>query len=371
MALNIPWDLFKKYLLKSIADDEMTVLHQWRSQAELNDTIYLEILDNKQIQDALLTGKWENHVQEWKKLADHIKTPIRQITFTRKKFYAIISAAASILILIGFALGSLHIRHDPVQLVEEDNYTSIFSPRGQRTKVILPDNSLVWLNGGSSIRYATSYNLNQREIFLSGEAFFEVEKSASRPFFVNAGEIKIRVYGTSFNVKAFPNENTIETTLIEGKLSIIPMDSMNQPGKEIYLKPNEKCLIEKCSLEPVADKLSSASDGITNDNESMQKKIKALKPRITVKHNINPDREKLWKEGILIFRNESYSDLATELERWYDVKIHFKDENIRNFKFTGSFEKETIDQAMEALRLSSQKSYQYEIVFRDIYLTTQ
>lgn len=368
MALNIPWDLFKKYFLESITENELLLLEQWHESSELNDTIYHEILDDKRIQDVLLSGKWEDHVQEWQELLAIIKPPARQITFTRHKFYIALTAAASIMLLLGITFGYQYNRISSDKMSVPESYNLIYSPRGQRTRVILPDNSLVWLNGESSIKYATTYNQNKREVYLSGEAFFEVEKNPDKPFYVNADEVKIKVYGTSFNVKAFPDENIIETTLIEGKLSIIPMNNKEKPGEEIYLKPNEKCLVKKDTDEISTSQ--SLSDG-DKGSESIQKGAKDQNTRIVIESNINPDREKLWKDGKLIFRNETYGDLAVKLERWYDVKIHFEDEGIKNFVFTGSFEKETINQAMEALRVSSQKSYQYEIIFRDIYLTSK
>jgi transmembrane sensor len=367
MALNIPWDLLKKYFQHAISDNELQQLMQWRKISELNDTIFQEIEDDKNIRKALISGQWEDNSEEWQQLLSRIKPSQRKIYISRKTLYLITSTAATILLLLGFSLGMFFSHPKFNEKTVQKGYTYIFSPRGQRTKVILPDKTLVWLNAESSIQYPVSYNQKQREVYLSGEAFFEVEKNPGMPFIVNTSELKVKVYGTSFNVKAFPDEKYIETTLIEGTLSIIPMNGHNKESQEIYLKPNEKCVYEKDAdkfrTQQIKDK-SLSEQGQTPEISA----VNPLKSKIIVEENIDTEKEKLWKDGKLIFKNESFDELAVRLGRWYDVKIHFEDEKMKNYKFTGSFEKETINQAMDALQLSSQKSYQYEIIFRDIYL---
>jgi len=367
MALNIPWNLLKRYFQQTISDRELQQLIQWRKTSELNDTVFQEIEDDKNIRKALITNQWEDNSEEWQQLLSRIKPTARKFYISRKTLYLITISAAAILLLLGFSLGMFFNHTRFHEKAAQKGYTYIFSPRGQRTKVILPDKTLVWLNAESSIQYPVSYNQDQREVYLVGEAFFDVKKNPDIPFLVSTTELKVKVYGTSFNIKAFPDEEYIETTLIEGKLSIIPLNRHNKENQEIYLKPNEKCVYEKD-----ADKLTTRQMVDKSLSEQGQtpkiSDVKPVKSKIIIEDNVDTEKEKLWKDGKLIFKNESFDELAVRLERWYDVKLHFKDEKMKSYKFTGSFEKETINQAMDALQISSQNSYRYEIIFRDIYL---
>ena len=367
MGNYIPWSLIKKYFQDNLSDIENRQLELWKNTNKLNQAIYKEILEDESIKNAVITNKWENSSLGWQKILTKIKLPARKISFSRKLFYAVGGIAASIILFFSILSITQFIRLKEIQSPE--NYTSIYSPRGQRTSIILPDQSKVWLNSESLLKYPSNYNQKTRNVIIDGEAFFEVTNNIKKPFIVETNELKVKVYGTSFNVKAFSKEKYIETTLIKGKLSIIPVNSEGEESNEIFLKPEEKCIYEKSTSEIISnpDKKPNSDANEKKLEETIQSKADN-KPKIMVKRNIDLEPEELWKDGKLIFKNETFSELAIKMERWFDVKIHFEDKIIKNYKFTGVFEKETINQAMEALRVSSQNSYKYDIVFRDIYL---
>lgn len=368
MNLNIPWPLVTKYLQNELSKQEEEELDNWRHSSEIHSLIYEEIISDKHIQDVLKSGKWNDTSAEWQAILKRIEPSVNKYNFSRRKFGLAFAAAATILVLLSVAAGYFFIRYSDLKKQHASGYTYIFSPRGQRTRVILPDSTKVWLNSESSLKYATDYNSEIREVTTKGEVFFQVHKNPEKPFYVNADEIKIKVYGTSFNVKAYPEDKSIETTLIEGKLSISSLTPSNGNVKEVFLKPNEKCIYMRKTIDiSLKDKKSTNKvvDIIKNNHDDQ------TVSKIIIKQNINPEEEKLWKYGNLIFKDESFPELAKKIERWYDVKIHFVDEKIKDYKFTGEFNKETINQAMEALMLSSQKSYKYEIIYRDIYLKSK
>ncbi|MBN2611735.1 MAG: FecR family protein [Bacteroidales bacterium] len=370
MGYKIPWNLFIKLFNGNISAQESRELENWRSETDLNSLLYEEITSDAETNKLLLNGSWDNNTHDWQKILRKINNPGKSISIARRAAVALSGLAASILLVLGIYT-IMQVRQVS-QLKNNPGFTHVFSPRGQRTSLLLPDNTKVWLNGESSLRYSANYNKTQREVYLDGEAFFEVSRDESRPFLVNTTEIKVKVYGTSFNIKAFPNEKFIETTLIKGKLSVTPIKKAGKPSHEIYLKPKEKCIYQKASGDISQEKIIEEPTDSKTKQEDFQKAEKILpEPRITIERNINAEQEELWKNGKLIFRNEAFEQLAVKIERWYDVKIHFEDENLKSYKFTGIFEKETINQAMEALRLSSKKSYKYSIVYRDIYLKKQ
>lgn len=363
MGLNIPWSLFKKLIQNQISDNERNLLMEWRNSSEVNAYIFDEIADDESLKQLLLSNKWEDNSSQWETILSRISPVENEFTLSRKRFFTFASAAAVLLLLLGIGMGIWYsiFRYGTGS---DQSYTYIYSPRGQRTQVILPDSTKVWLNSETSIRYPASFNRKSREVTIEGEAFFKVKKNPDKPFYVNTSDIKVKVYGTSFNVKAYPNERFIETTLIEGKLSVIPKTNTEDSYNEIFLKPKDRLKYKRPGF------FESDTTGNLSDTR-FKKVVKARKeatPKMLLSRNINPDQENLWKDGKLIFMDERFGDMAIKLERWFDVRIHFEDEKIKDFRFTGQFDKETINQAMEALKISSQHSYKYEMTFRDIYL---
>ena len=117
------------------------------------------------------------------------------------------------------------------------NYTEIKVPLGAISEIILPDSSQVMLNAGSTIRFRSDYNSNNRDIQLQGEGYFKVAKNENLPLIVNTGNLKIKAVGTEFNVKAYPDEGIIETTLVSG---IVEISKEGQDNVQFDLKPNQR-----------------------------------------------------------------------------------------------------------------------------------
>lgn len=364
MAINIPWELFQKLVTGDLQDAEQLQLEQWRQQADLNNLIYEEIVNDQNFCDLLQTGSWKDNSREWENILDRINPKVYKTVKLTPRNYWLSAAVAGLLLLMGLTGGLFFTGKQPSGT--ENTFTHIYSPRGQRTQVTLPDKSRVWLNSETSMQYPSTFNGKIREVTIEGEAFFEVAKNPEKPFIVNTSELKVKVYGTSFNVKAYPDEKTIETTLIDGKLSIQPNSDV-EGSKELFLKPNEKVTYTKptgttnMSQEKVVDKTEKVATG----------SMKQIKPVIKLISNVNVQPESSWKSGKLYFNDETFGELAVKLERWFDVQIHFESEEVKNYRFTGVFDKETIGQAMEALRLSSQESYYFSMKFRDVYIRKQ
>jgi transmembrane sensor len=372
MTSNIPWDLFVKLFRNDISEFESQELENWRNMSEINWNIYEEVLNDKNIKEVILSGKWENKAMEWQNFLPKIKPPKAKLTFSFRRFFLTVSSAAVILILIGVSSAFLYVKiKSPVQ----NGFTYIFSPRGQRTQVVLPDLTKVWLNSESSLRYPVTFNQSKREVYLVGEAFFEVKKDPKVPFYVQTGDIKVKVYGTTFNLKAFPEDNYIETTLIEGKLSVMPMVHSQPTGEEIVMKPLEKLIYEKKHVNSLKKQLpqNAISPSAIVKKGSREVLPEKIYPHINFSFakEIDLEKDTLWKDGKLIFKNERFDELAIKLARWFDVKIHFENENLKRYSFTGMFDRETINQALDALKISSANTFSYKMIYRDIYLSSQ
>ena len=177
-------------------------------------------------------------------------------------------------------------------------FHTIRVPFGAEFNLQLSDNTRVYLNAGSSLRYPVKFTGEIREVFLTGEGYFEVMKDADHPFVVNAGEIDVRVLGTSFNVNAYPDNGTIETTLVEGKVRV------EHEEKEQVLDPG---------MQLVFDRASGKTDARVVDTEVYTS----------------------WKDGYYYFKQESLEKIMDVLARWYDLKVFFQNPELKGMEFGG------------------------------------
>lgn len=219
----------------------------------------------------------------------------------------------------------------------------VFAGKGIRKEIILPDGTLVRLNSDSKLSYDLDMqNQSQRDVVLTGEAFFKVAHDKKRPFIVKTNKVAIKVLGTEFNVRDYPGDRESETTLIKGSIELTINDRLDQ---KFLLKPSEKFALVKNNKKASERNSSSVLmiDNITPVKLGDQEYIE----------------ETSWTENKFVFENESFEYLIPKLERWYNVKIILNDPTIKSYRFTGIFIKENIIQALEAMQLI--KSFHYKL----------
>ncbi|MBH2005162.1 MAG: FecR domain-containing protein [Sphingobacteriia bacterium] len=239
----------------------------------------------------------------------------------------------------------------------------IVTKKGTKSKLLLPDGTKVWLNSDSRLYYADNFSGTQREVRLEGEAFFDVVKDSKRPFIVKTSGINIRVLGTAFNVKSYPQEPTIEATLVRG---LIEVEKNNQPAApKIKLHPNEKLVFNK------EDGSGTKTEKITRDPVSLKTATVQSSPRIsitTLPENITDSSrmETSWVFGKLLFEGDTFRELAAKMERWFNVRIIFKSNRVANYRFRGVFENENIVEALQALQLTA--SFNFKIIGNEVYV---
>lgn len=225
-----------------------------------------------------------------------------------------------------------------------------------KTKLILPDGTTVWLNSGSKLTYDSWKGKSSREVYLIGEAFFDVTKNASKPFIIHTKHLDVKVLGTSFNVKAYPEDKVTETSLIHGSVEVY---LIRQPEKIFRLVPNQKLVVNNSLLE-LPSKKESAID--------LKQAVAILPLKPVVLSNSDAQLvETGWLNNLLLFEDESFGEIAKKMERWYDVEIQFSNKALEEIRMTGSFEKETLIQAIEALRFISNFNYKVENDLITIY----
>jgi len=220
---------------------------------------------------------------------------------------------------------------------------------GERKNIQLPDGSVVNLNAGSEINIDESFDGVARNVYLKGEAFFDVKHNTKKPFIVHTSEMDVKALGTAFDVKAYQDEDVTETSLIRGSVEVTLKKDNN---KVLLLRPNQKITWKHDPVQPVSNNSAQA----VNDRSALIKKVPDT-IRVTDHGDI---KEIAWKENKLVFEDDAMSDIAILLERWYGVHVEFKDESIRNLRFTGVFEKEDLQTVLEFLKES--KPFNYKII---------
>lgn len=201
--------------------------------------------------------------------------------------------------------------------------TQIEVPKGQMSSVILPDGTKVQLNSGSKLVYPSGFNSGERTVNLEGEAFFDVAKDKKHSFIIKTKSLDFKVYGTSFNVQAYPDDNEVNTTLVEGSLGVV-----GKTGSEMArLVPGE--------------------------NANFKEENKSL-----VVTNVDLELYTSWKDGMVTFRNEKLKDIARKIERWYNVQIVINNPKLADELYMGTIMKnKPIDQLLEVFKLTSSLNY--------------
>lgn len=231
--------------------------------------------------------------------------------------------------------------------------SEVSTKNGSRSKLTLPDGTQVWLNSNSKLAYDNeNFGKTIREVTLTGEAYFDVVKNTARPFIIHTSKINIKVLGTAFNVKAYPEDRQTETSLIRGSVEVT---IKNRPNDKIILSPDEKLVVENFVTEGYKSKPVTVTKAATN----------IVLPQVAVNKLIyNPAdstvAETAWVNNRLVFRDESFEEAAVKLQRWYNAEIQIEDEALAKKRFSATFINETVTQTLDALKLSFAFKYRQE-----------
>jgi len=274
----------------------------------------------------------------------------------RNRIKAFIALSAFAVIITSIFIINSYVDKSPS--AEQAKQEVIVTPKGSRLRILLADGTTVWLNGESKLHYENDFTGATREVTLEGEAFFDVIKQMNRPFIVHTSGIDIKVLGTAFNVKSYPEDKNVETTLYRGMVEVFrEKDSLN---KHIRLIPNKKLTLPKqAAIDPV--QMSEEKQSPVKENSVGY----AITPIDSTKKE-SERIETAWVYSRLEFDKEKFEDVAKEMERWYNVTIVFRDEKAKRINVTVKFETETVAQAFEALKEALH--IKYEIINHEIFV---
>lgn len=274
----------------------------------------------------------------------------------RKEVWIRYAAVFILLIGIGVVFTML-IRKNKLPERQEFAYKEIKVPKGKRFHIQLSDGTNIWVNSESTIKYPEVFTGDDRKVYLEGEAYFDVTEDKRKPFFVYAGEVRVKVLGTAFNVRSYPEDDYIETTLESGKINIERIGPGADATDIISMTPNQKVTLYK----------AGHSAEVNNQNTSTPERLEKIESRnAIISRNIETDIYTSWKDEKLIFKGEQLGKLKLRLERWYNMPIVVRDQELLNKKFTGTFVNEPIQAALRALSVASE--LEFEIKNDTVYL---
>jgi ferric-dicitrate binding protein FerR (iron transport regulator) len=319
---NIIWNAISSVLNQSATDEEKKIVENWLLQSAGNRKIYATIANIgyfKNIGD--LTETKERILAQ---LQHKIERPVLQ---RRLKIYQFISAAAVALLLI---VGSWMLFNRTNG--NEPAFVETMTGNGCKSQITLSDGTKVDLNAGSKIQYPAHFNGKDRNVKLTGEAYFEVAKDSKHPFIVSVENIKIKVLGTHFNVKAFTDDGVITTTLIEGSVSVASIGNK----KTFTLKPNQQLVYTtktgNFALRNVEAKLFAG-----------------------------------WKNNEYYFEHERFEQIARNIERIYNIGVIISSGRIGNETFSGSFgSKDNFYKVLEIMQ--KQKGFKYKVEKDSVFI---
>lgn len=256
-------------------------------------------------------------------------------------YNSFVKVAAVLLVAILITSLFFYINPGPAAQQVASRY-EIIVPDGQKSSLVLPDGTKVMVNAGSRLFLPKENEPDKREVWLDGEAFFEVTKNPHQPFVVHTSDIQVKVLGTTFNVRAYEDEKLVETTLVEGQVAL---NTTEGNGQDVSLLPDQKAIFVKSK---------DAALGAALQRQFGQN-IKV--GHILVSGKINPESAISWTQGKLTFEDEYFDVIAHRLERYYGVRIRLKDETLKNMRYTGTIKNISLDQALRALQSTTAFKY--------------
>lgn len=317
-------ELINKYLLGTASEEEMLELELWVNQSEENRVAF-----SKAVNIAAISSRRDpqgrNDIEDLQKIVYILRKNDLRRRFRRT--FAIITVAASIVLFISFYANYRvdKYKSDVDYILAQSDVTLEYStPYGTKSKIVLPDSSLVWLNSGSNIRFPSKFSGKNRMVYFSGEGFFEIEKDSTRPMKVLTPQgLNVKVLGTKFNLSAYTDDKEISIMLVSGKVEI----ETHAGEKKFSIKPSERCIV--------------------NNNFA--------------RYIINVPQDTLpilgWKEGWLVFDDIPLEQVFKNIRRIYGVEFIFKDQSIFSKKLSAKFKDESLTQVLDLMHRISLINY--------------
>lgn len=315
--------IITKVLANSASKEEQDLLNDWLREKPENKQDFE--LKRQQWEEMLLVVDAEDKKRVFTNIKNRIGQDNKVVGFNdrskKKQSWGWMKVAASVVTFISLGALSYYEISDPFSHLNLIGYDLVEVDAGNQQTQLLADGSTVYLNGDSRLKYKVNSEANERKLYLEGEAFFDVARDEAKPFIIDLENSTVQVLGTSFNIKAYPEDGQISTSVITGRVAFEASRS-----ESLVLIPGNKGVIDK-------DKNSIAKLDVDNSMDIA------------------------WMEKALYFENTSLSELAKTLYRTYGVEIKFTDGSLKDLKITAEFENEKLEEILKILKMTNEFSY--------------
>lgn len=337
-----------KYLRKTLSQEERKEFVRWLNEDPAHLKLFKEVKKSWALTTSFDAGNYTDSDSEFNRFKYRYLHPGKTRNGISPLLIQISQIAA---IVVVTAALSIYIQH----LISKNgnslqtSFNEITTNAGEKTRITLADGSQIWINSCTKLKYPTSLTGSKVDLFLDGEAYFDLKKIPNRKIIVHTSRLNINVIGTAFNLRSYSDDNIIETTLVRGKISITHTSEQNNASKEVVLKPNQSAIYFKNSNTLKVPVLAEHRIQNSETQEGLEQLAIKNQSNVIVEESINTEPQISWIEGKFVFRKETFENLAKRLERHYNVKITITDSKLKKSKFSGTFDKESIEQALKAL----------------------
>ena len=301
---NIEDKLFD-YFSGRLSEDEKAELLRWLEEDTSHKVVFSEMAEwwATAHVPAFMSDMRENFANKFAPVLSLSIQSGKSRSLTRG---TLVKFAATLLLFLSLSVTFFYVGKQSSAKQDNIAWFETVTPYGAQTKVILPDKTVVWINSGSSLKYNKSFDKKVREVYLDGEAYFEVAHDSLKPFVVKSEALDIKVLGTRFNVKAYRNEETVDVCLAQGKVDV-HFNEKTSSLPNVVMKPNQMVSYNKSSAKMDLTEVDT-SDALA------------------------------WVGGSLSFHEASFVEMSKQLERKFNVRIQIKSRTLKNEIFTGSFD---------------------------------
>jgi transmembrane sensor len=319
--------LITRFLDKRLGEEEINILTNWINESYDNRKLFDEYNEIWHLSNTILNEQHYNCNAGWDSLQkeitkkDIVNNKRIRNSRTGQLFFWKAASAAAILVAVLF-IGLFFQKNTRVP---DKKFVTFQSPRGEKSRIILSDSTIVWLNSESQLTYSNDFDSEVRLVTLSGEGYFDVKKDQDRPFIIRTPGADIKVFGTRFNVCSYPGEQLTETTLEDGKIGVY----ISGISKPVSVIPGQRMVFNKETGE------------------------------VTL-NSVNTDLYTSWKENKLRFDDALFGDVVKKLERWYDIKIILDKYLKYSERYTMTIKTESLREVLKRLKLTTPMSYKID-----------
>jgi len=344
--------LIPGYLKGELTTSETIELISWISLSSDNKRYFDEYCEIWVTAKASLRNPGYSFQEGFWKFKQEIKTSAADQPGVRRLNRSMTILKYAAIFIIAFCSGGFlfYFSGKKPDITTQLTFSELIVPMGSRAQFKLSDGTAITLNAGSTLKYDSRFGVSDRVVELEGEAYFKIAQDKERPFIVKTSHLNVLATGTAFNVKAYSVDKTIETTLVEGSVSIeeVTHEKISQIS---ILKPNQKLTFFK-EDSTIVNEMVIKEEKVKNSVQPLpSQKVKEVSRIVT--ENVNVEPLISWKGSRWIFEKQSLDEIATELERKFDVQIVFESEELKTFRFTGILLAEPIEQVLQVMSVSA------------------